>query len=98
MRGDEHRVIVAAVAPGWATSLCKYRYCGSLVPGQGALGRHGGEIRGMLSARLGSSLKDHVKRSCRRLSNLCEAAVANDLGELLLARLRTQAFAYFLIQ
>ena len=47
---------------------------------------------------LGSSLKDHVKWPRHRPSNLRKPAVANDLGELGLTRLRTQAFAYFLVQ
>jgi hypothetical protein len=96
MNGDEHRVIVAAVASGWASWLCKYRYCGSLVPGQGALGRRG--HRGMPSARLGPSLKDHVKWPRRRSTNLRKPTVADDLSELGLTRLRTQAFADFLVQ
>jgi hypothetical protein len=56
------------------------------------------EIDAPRSARLGASLKDHVKRPRRRLSNPRKSTVANDLGELGLTRLRTQAFAYFLVQ
>jgi hypothetical protein len=50
------------------------------------------------SWKLGASLKDHVKRTRCRLSNPRKSTVANDLGEPGLTRLRTQAFAYFLIQ
>jgi SAM domain (Sterile alpha motif) len=49
------------------------------------------------SVRLGPSLKDHVERPRRRPSNPRKPAVANDFGELGLTRLRTQAFAYFLV-
>jgi hypothetical protein len=58
----------------------------------------GRAYRGIPSVRLGPSLKDHVERPRRRPSNPRKPAVANDLGELGLTRLRTQAFAYFLVQ
>jgi hypothetical protein len=47
---------------------------------------------------LGACLKHHIERPRSRLSNPREPAVSNDLGELRLARLRTQAFAHFLVQ
>ncbi len=47
---------------------------------------------------LGPSLEDHVKWPRRCSSNLRKPAVANDFAELHLTRLRTQAFAYFLVQ
>src|SRR5215471_7331796 len=47
---------------------------------------------------LGTSFKHHVERPRRRPSNPGKPAVANDLGELGLTRLRTQPFAYFLVQ
>ena len=50
------------------------------------------------SPRLRPGLKDHVERPGKRPSNLRKPAIANDLGELDLARLRAQAFAYFLVQ
>ena len=56
------------------------------------------QVGGLPSIRLGPSLKDHVEGALRRPSNPRKPAVANDLGELGLTRLRTQAFAYFLVQ
>jgi hypothetical protein len=64
----------------------------------GTLDHHGRGHRGILSVRLGPSLKDHVERPRCRPSNSRKTAVANDLGELGLTRLRTQAFTYFLVQ
>jgi hypothetical protein len=55
-------------------------------------------ISGIPSIRLGPSLKDHVEWALRRPSNPRKPAVANDLGERGLTRLRTQAFAYFLVE
>ena len=64
----------------------------------GTLDHHGRGYRGIPSIRLGPSLKDHVERPRRRPSNPRKPAVANDFGELGLTRLRTQAFAHFLVQ
>ena len=50
------------------------------------------------SDQLGPGLQDHVERPLRCSSNLGEPAPANDLAELGLTRLRTQAFADLLIQ
>jgi hypothetical protein len=47
---------------------------------------------------LGASLKHHIERPRSCPSNPSKPAVSNDLGELCLTRLRTQAFAHFLVQ
>jgi hypothetical protein len=47
---------------------------------------------------LRSSLEDHVERPRSGLADLRKPTLANDFGELRLTRLRTQAFADFLVQ